>query len=107
VSAAFVAAGVAFLTATLALLVALRTRQRLVATQAELAAANVVLDRQRQAMAESVASAHRETVEEVATLLDNLLAQVDTEVSAKVAEAMADRARGIATAETDGVTHAS
>lgn len=88
-SAASVIAIVALLMAVLALLVSIRTGQRLVATQAELASANAALDQERQTTAESIAASQRSTVDEVATLLENVLAQVDTDVAAKVAEALA------------------
>ena len=77
------------LTAVLALLVSIRTGQRLVATQAELASVNAALDQERQTTAESIVGAQRSTVEEVAALLENVLAQVDTDIAAKVAEALA------------------
>ncbi|MCB9382878.1 MAG: hypothetical protein H6513_19500 [Acidimicrobiaceae bacterium] len=88
-SAASVIAIVALLTAVLALLVSIRTGQRLVATQAELASVNAALDQERQTTAESIVGAQRSTVEEVAALLENVLAQVDTDIAAKVAEALA------------------
>ena len=90
-SAASVVAVVAFLTAVIALLLSIRTGRRLRATQADLASANAALDQQRQATAESIASAHRSTVGEVTTLLENLLAQVDTDITAKVADAECQR----------------
>jgi formate dehydrogenase maturation protein FdhE len=80
---------VAFLTAVLALLASISAHRRLLATQAELASVNAALDRERHATAESIADVHRSTVEEVATLLENVLAQVDTEITANVAEALA------------------
>ncbi len=82
-------AAITFLVALLAMLVSISTRRRLLATQAELASVAVALDRERQATADSVADIHRSTVEEVATLLENVLAQVDTDITAKVAEALA------------------
>lgn len=88
-SAASAVAVVAFLTAVVALFVSIRAGRRLVATQAELASANAAFDQERQATAESIAAVHRSTVEEVTTLLENLLAQVDTDITAKVAEALA------------------
>jgi hypothetical protein len=88
-SVASVVAIVAFVTAVLALLVSIRAGRRLLATQAELASANAALDQERQATADSIAAVHRSTVEEVTTLLENVLAQVDTDITAKVAEALA------------------
>lgn len=88
-NAASVVAVVAFLTAVLALLVSIRAGRRLLVTQAELASANAALNQERQATAESIAAVHRSTVEEVTTLLENVLAQVDTDITAKVAEALA------------------
>ena len=88
-SAASVVAVVAFLTAVVALVVNIHAGRRLLATQSELASAKVALDQERQATAESIAAANRSTVEEVTTLLENVLAQVDTDISAKVAEALA------------------
>ena len=87
-SAASVVAVVAFLTAVVALSVSIRSGQRLRAIQAELASANAALDQERQATAESIAAVHSSTVEEVTTLLENVLTQVDTDISAKVAEAL-------------------
>ena len=88
-SAASVVAIVAFLTAVPALLVSIRSGRRLVATQAALVSASVARDQDRQTTAEAIAAAQRSTVEEVATLLENVLAQVDTDITAKVAEALA------------------
>lgn len=88
-SAASAMALAALLTAALALLVSIRARRHLLATQIELASVNAALDRERQATAESLGEVHRSTVEEVATLLENVLAQVDTDITAKVAEAIA------------------
>jgi hypothetical protein len=90
-SLAAVVAIIAFLTAVLSLYVGIRTGRRLRATQAELASAYTALELERRATAESIAAAHRSTVEEVATLLENMLAQVDTDITAKVAEALALR----------------
>lgn len=90
-SAASIVAIVAFLTAVLSLYFGVRTGRRLRATQAELASANAALEMERRATAESIAAAHRSTVEEVTTLLENMLAQVDTDITAKVAEALALR----------------
>jgi type II secretory pathway pseudopilin PulG len=90
-SATIAVALVAFATAVLALLVSIRTRRYLRATQADLASAKAALDQEREATAESIAAVHRSTVEEVTTLLENMLAQVDTDITAKVAEALALR----------------
>jgi actin-like ATPase involved in cell morphogenesis len=88
-SAASVVTVVAFLTAVVALFVSVRAGRRLMATQAEFASANTALDQERRTTAESIAAVHRSTVEEVTTLLENVLDQVDTDISAKVAEALA------------------
>ncbi len=88
-SLASVVAVVAILTAVLALLVSIRAWRRLLATQAELESASAARVQDRQTTAEAIAAAQRSTVEEVATLLENVLVQVDTDITAKVAEALA------------------
>lgn len=88
-SAASVVSVVALLSALVALLVAIHTRRRLLATQADLAAARAAVEQERRATAESIDAGRRSTVEEVSALVENILAQVDTDITAKVAEALA------------------
>jgi len=88
-SAQSVVAVVACLIAFIALIISIRTWRRLVETQLALATTNAALERAEQTTAESVAAVHRSTVEEVTNLLDNLLVQVDTDITAKVGEALA------------------
>jgi len=89
VTLASVVAGAALLAAAIALLVAIRTTQRLKAMQADLASADSALEHERRARADSIERVHRETVEQVTTLLEHHLTQVDTETAARVAEALA------------------
>ena len=97
-----VIAALALLAAVIALFVNIRLERRLRETQAALATVKAALDQERhaesiaaaldqehQATTESIAAAHRSTVEEVTTLLANLLIQVDTDIAGKVAEAIA------------------
>ncbi len=88
-SAASVVAIVALLTAVLALLDNVRVRRRLLATHARVASINASLDLERVSRADAIAAVHRSTVDEVTFLLGNVLAQLDTEITAKVAEALA------------------
>lgn len=88
-SVALLLAALAMLTAVVALLLSVSTSRRLLMVQREVASANAALDEERRATAESIAAAHRATVDEVSTLIQNLLAQVDTDIAVQVAEALA------------------
>ncbi len=88
-SAASVVAIVALLTAVLALLDNVRVRRRLLATHARVAYINASLDQERVARADAIAAVHSSTVDEVTFLVGNVLAQLDTDITAKVAEALA------------------
>lgn len=86
-----VLASVAIVTAVVALVVAVRADRRLSATEADLEAANAALANERQATAHSIATVHQTTVDEVTGLLENHMTQVDTEIAARVAEALASQ----------------
>ncbi len=82
-------AALASAVAVAALYLSVRVERRLRATEAELAASRVYADETREEVAKAVATAHRSTVDEVTSLLEDLLVHVDNEVTAKVAEALA------------------
>lgn len=87
-TASLIVAGIALLAATVALVLSVRMRQRLGETQAELGSAHADLERERSATAAAITAAHRTTVAEVTSLIENLLAKVDTDIAATVAEAL-------------------
>lgn len=80
---------VAIVTAAVALIVAVRTARSVAIAQAGLESVSMALDHQRELTAQSVATSQQATIDEVAGLLENHLAQVDTETAARVAEALA------------------
>lgn len=88
-SAASALAAVALLTAAIALFVSVRAMRRLAETHADLESVGAAIEQDREAAAESIAAAQCSTVEEVAALIENALVQIDTETTAKVAEALA------------------
>lgn len=96
--ATLVLALVALVTASAALIAAIRAGRRLEANRADLESISAALDQERHATAESIAAAHGRTVDEVGTLIENLLTQIDTETTARVAEALAH----LNTAQTEG-----
>ena len=86
---AAVAAIVAVVVGCSALFVAVRCAYRQRVVEAELASLVVTIGEERDAVAASVASAHASTIDEVTTLVENILVQLDTEIAARVAEALA------------------
>lgn len=88
-TAALVVAGAALVGACICLFMSARIAQRIRAAQAELDSLRTSLERDRAAMADSIAAVHQSTVDEVTALVENLLVKIDTDIAATVAEALA------------------
>lgn len=80
---------VAIVTGAAALIVAVRTARSLATAKADLESVSMALNHQRELTAQSVATGQQATIDEVTELLENHLAQVDTETAARVAMALA------------------